>query len=153
MYTQQFPRRFCRLGDVMGRAGLGAAALGCAAVLATALSARNAETAPASPAPTGRAENFRAELPNLLCPLSLIIDDGTPVMDDRLPAAEMATRRAQGMGTDRWAVLDDFATLCESVLKCSLRRLPQYERSIGRVCRGTRWKRIQWDAFYYSDAP
>ena len=96
----------------MGRAGLGAAALGCAAVLATALSARNAETAPASPAPTGRAENFRAELPNLLCPLSLIIDDGTPVMDDRLPAAEMATRRAQGMGTDRWAVLDDFATLC-----------------------------------------
>ncbi len=112
MNRQQLPRRLGSLGQAVDRAGMGVGRVGCAAVLATALSAAGAENAAVALAPAGRVESIRAELPNLLCPLSLIIDDGAPITEGRLSSEEVAKRRAEGKGADRWTTLEDFATLC-----------------------------------------
>lgn len=50
-----------------------------------------------------RIDGIRAELPNLLCPIALIIDDGVPIAEDR---------PAQGGAANRWSILDGFADLC-----------------------------------------
>jgi len=46
--------------------------------------------------------HFTPELPNLLCPLSLIIDDSAPIYADRLSPDVAAQQRAAGREVDWW---------------------------------------------------
>jgi len=83
----------------------------CIGMMAVARSTCSAVAGPAAP-PTAHMEGFRAELPNLLCPLSLIIDDGTPITESRLTVEEVAKLRAEGKSLGSWTALDDFVSLC-----------------------------------------
>jgi hypothetical protein len=55
--------------------------------------------------------HFAVELPNLQCPMSLIIDDPAPIFQDRLSAEGLAKRKAEGKGVDWWTFFDDLADL------------------------------------------
>jgi hypothetical protein len=54
------------------------------------------------PMPDPVLSSFRVELPNLVCPATLIIDDGTVIFDPPATA-----------GGDRWALFEDFVRLCD----------------------------------------
>ncbi len=57
--------------------------------------------------------HFCPEPPNLLCPISLIIDDSAPIYADRLSPEAVAQKRAAGESVDWWTFCDDFLALCE----------------------------------------
>jgi len=80
-------------------------------VLAIVWSGCSAGAGPSAPA--AHVEGFRAEPPNLICPLALIIDDGAPITASRLSVEEVAKLRAEGKELDNWTALDDFVSLCK----------------------------------------
>ncbi len=55
--------------------------------------------------------HFAIELPHLQCPISLIIDDPTPIFTNRPTAEEIAKRKAQSKGADWWTFFDNLVNL------------------------------------------
>ena len=55
--------------------------------------------------------HFTPELPNLLCPVSLIIDDSAPIYADRLSPEAVAQRQAAGQEVDWWTFFDHLLAL------------------------------------------
>ncbi|MBM3888558.1 MAG: hypothetical protein FJ388_05465, partial [Verrucomicrobia bacterium] len=54
------------------------------------------QTAPA----VATISRLTVELPNLQCPMSLIVDDPKPIYEDRLLPEQLARRKADGKGVD-----------------------------------------------------
>jgi len=65
------------------------------------------QTAPA----VATISRLTVELPNLQCPMSLIVDDPKPIYEDRLLPEQLAKRKADGKGVDWWTFFDDLANL------------------------------------------
>ena len=79
--------------------------------------------------------HFTPELPNLLCPISLIIDDSAPIYADRLSPEEVARRKAAGEGVDWWTFCDHFLSLCERNGVCGKFTVLPYHAEYGMVDR------------------
>ena len=84
---------------------------------------------------------FTVELPNLQCPISLIIDDPFPVIADRLSAADLEKRKAEGKGVDWWTFFDDLTALfAEYGMKGKFSML-SYREGVGMIDKITDPKR------------
>ncbi|MDH7568089.1 MAG: hypothetical protein QHJ73_00710 [Armatimonadota bacterium] len=64
-----------------------------------------------APEVTPMVSHFTVERPNLQTPMSLIIDDPTPIYADRLSPEEVARRQAEGKGVDWWTFFEHLADL------------------------------------------
>ena len=80
------------------------------ALLAVALTAYAQDSAK-PPQERTMISRFTVELPNLQCPMSLIIDDGFPILADRLSPADLEKRKAEGKGVDWWTFFDNLTAL------------------------------------------
>ncbi|MBM4084284.1 MAG: hypothetical protein FJ272_05800, partial [Planctomycetes bacterium] len=85
--------------------------------------------------PAPRLSQFTVELPNLQCPISLIIDDPTPIFADRLSAEDLARRKAEGKGVDMRTFFDDLVGLFQEYGVKGKFTVNSYVSSVGMIDR------------------
>ncbi len=77
--------------------------------------------------------HFTPELPHLLCPVSLIIDDSAPIYADRLSPEVVAQRQAAGQEVDWWTFMDHLLALFDRYGVCGKLTVLPYNAENGFV--------------------